>query len=133
MSDSNNRVVKNFFKALSGDDIDAAIALLSPDLVCHEMPPGVSGDREGARQLFVMLKAAFPNLVFTVEDTVNEDDRIVVRAKARGSQLGTFLDIPATGRNIEYSLVEILRIANDKIVERWGVADWLSVIHQLRA
>ena len=127
------RVVAEFFKALSGDDIGAAMALLSPDLVCHEMPPGVSGDRDGAKQLFVMLKAAFPDLTFTVEDALTEGDRIVARVKARGSQHGAFMDIQPTGKRVEYSLIEILRIAEGKILERWGVADWLSVIQQLRA
>ena len=132
MSDGNKKVVTDFFQALSGVDLDVAIALLSPDLVCHEMPPGVSGDRAGARQLFVMLKAAFPDLAFAVEDTVTEGDRIVARVRARGSQQGAFLDIPPTGKPVEYSLIEILRIADGKIAERWGVADWLSVIQQLR-
>jgi hypothetical protein len=34
---------------------------------------------------------------------------------------GTFLGLPPTGRQIEIEAISIFRIANGKIVERWGL------------
>lgn len=125
--------VAEFFVRLSEGRVDEAVELLAPGLVTHDMPPGVPPGREGARQLFLMLKTAFPNLRFVIEDTVTEGNKIAVRLTARGCHEGAFLGIPATGKEVEYVLVEVLRLENGLIDERWGVADWLAVMQQLGA
>lgn len=129
----NKTIVTDFFGRLSEGRVDAAIELLAPRLVTHEMPPGVPPGREGAKQVFLMLRTAFPDLRFVVEDTVTEGNKVAVRVTARGRQDGAFIGVPPTGKEVKYTLIELLRCEDGRIAERWGVADWFTVMQQLGA
>ena len=66
-----------------------------------------------------MLRAAFPDLHTTIEDIITEDDKMVIRLTARGTQREEFMGNPA-GAEVVMSEIHILRIANGKAVEHWG-------------
>ena len=50
-----------------------------------------------------------------------EGNKVVVCSVMRATHQGTFLGLPPTGRQIEIEAISIFRIANGKIVERWGL------------
>lgn len=54
----------NFFARLSEGRVDETVELFTPGLVTHDMPPEVPLCSEGAKQLFLMLRTAFPDLRF---------------------------------------------------------------------
>jgi predicted ester cyclase len=43
------------------------------------------------------------------------------------------MDIPPTGKTITYDEIFIVRLANGRIAETWGVVDVLSQMRQLGA
>jgi predicted ester cyclase len=51
----------------------------------------------------------------------------------RGTHEGELMGIPATGKQVEFTETHISRIANGKIVERWGEWDVLGMMQQLGA
>src|SRR5579871_6537873 len=52
--------MQRFYELINSGDTDAFIDLLAEEFVEHEAIPGVPPDREGTRQLFTMMRAAFP-------------------------------------------------------------------------
>lgn len=70
---------------------------------------------------YELFRAAFPDLATTIEDMIAEDDKVVVRSVMQATHQGTFLGLAPTGRPIEVEAISIFRIANGKIVERWGL------------
>ena len=53
---------------------------LAPDFVeREELPPGIPRDREGVKQLTIMLRSAFPDFKATIDDIVAEGDKVVIR------------------------------------------------------
>jgi predicted ester cyclase len=44
---------------------------------------------------------------------------------------GTFMGLPATGKSITMTGIEIFRIENGKIAELWGEANLLGLMQQL--
>jgi predicted ester cyclase len=46
---------------------------------------------------------------------------------------GTFLGLAATGRQIHFETVDVMRVRNGKITEHWGVANLFSLMQQLGA
>jgi steroid delta-isomerase-like uncharacterized protein len=88
--------------------------------------PGPAGPAAVARRAVEL--PAFPDLGVAIEDTLAEDDRVAVRATWRGSHLGAFRGVPASGRRIEFSAMEIWRVEAGKIRERWTSADIRRVI-----
>jgi predicted ester cyclase len=49
----------------------------------------------------------------------------------RGTHTGDFLGVPATGKQLQVRGIEIWRLADGKIVERWGIVDAAGVMEQL--
>jgi predicted ester cyclase len=76
-------------------------------------------------------RAAFEHLDVTVEDMVAEGDRVAARFTARGIHIGDFMDLPATGKSITMTGIEIFRIENSKIAPLWGEANLLGLMQQL--
>jgi predicted ester cyclase len=105
--------------------------LYAPDFVEHYAQPGVPPTREGFKQVAMALRSAFPDLRYTVEDAIEAGDMIVHRLSASGTMKGDLLGIPATGTRATWSEIHIGRVANERIVEHWGLVDQLGMLVQL--
>jgi steroid delta-isomerase-like uncharacterized protein len=106
--------------------------LVAADFVDHNAPsPDIPPGPEGVKQIFTMLRSAFPDFHVTVEDMLAEEDKVMARVTVHGTHKGEFIGIAPTGKLITMPVVDIVRIAGGKIVERWGVEDNLSMMQQL--
>lgn len=134
MSGQENKLVYRRFmeEVVNKGNFALADELLAEDVLEYEKLPGdLPPDGEGIRQLFGLLRAAFPDLVISIEDLVAEDDRVAARVTIRGTHNGDFPGIPATGREVCYEAIDISRIVDGKIVEHWGIPDYLTLFQQL--
>ena len=59
------------------------------------------------------------------------DDRVLTRVRLTGKHIGTVLDIPATGKAVEWTTTEIWRADNGVLTERWAQDDLLGLRAQL--
>jgi steroid delta-isomerase-like uncharacterized protein len=105
--------------------------LSGPNFVDHTAPPGVPPTAEGNKVFLTMLRAAFPDLHATIEDQVAEGDRVVQRVTTHGTMSGDFQGMPASGKEATWSGIHIIRFADGKAVEHWGVVDQLGMLAQL--
>lgn len=106
--------------------------IMAPDLVEHEaLPPGIPQTRDGVKQLFGLLRSAFPDLHVTIEDEMADRDMVAARITFRGTHRGEFAGIPATGRTVAWGAVDVVRVRGGRIVEHWGEVDRLSLLQQL--
>jgi predicted ester cyclase len=112
-------------------DVARMGALLAPGFLDHDPLPGKTGDAAGFRSGITSLRGVFPDLVYTVEDVLVSGDRTVVRGKCRGTQQGSFLGSTASGRAFTVGFIEILRMADGRIAERWGQKDVMKMLDQL--
>ncbi len=69
----------------------------------------------------------------TIDDMVAEGDQVAVRPTFTGTHRREFQGIPATGKWVESRIMVIYRVADDKIAERWEIADGLLTMAQLGA
>ena len=102
-----------------------------PNFVDHSAPPGVPPTNEGFKGFVAAFRAAFPDLHYTVEDSIAEGDRVVQRTTATGTMKGDFQGMPASGKSATWSEIHITRFENGKAVEHWGVTDQLGMLAQL--
>jgi steroid delta-isomerase-like uncharacterized protein len=114
---------------------DVAEAILAPDFQWHapNLPPDVSPDREGIKRYAAMLHTAYPDVRFTYEQTIAEGDKVVTYWTARATQQGPLMTIPATGRPIMVTGIDIFRIVDGRIAELWESWDQLGMLQQLGA
>ena len=105
--------------------------LCSPDLVEHQF--GLAGTGADAVQhvkdAIRDVHGAIPNISFTIEDAVESGDTIWVRVRGRGTATGPFFG-PPSGRPVDFTVVDIARIVDGRIVEHWGVPDRFAVLAQ---
>jgi steroid delta-isomerase-like uncharacterized protein len=106
---------------------------ISPDFVDRTPFPGADTSREGARQIFAMLRAAFPDHDAIVLDMIAEGDRVMTYKTFNGTHQGEFMGIPATGRPVSITVMDIVRYENGKIAEHWNVVDVAGLLQQLGA
>jgi predicted ester cyclase len=88
---------------------------------------------EDSKHFFVMLHSGFPGFQSTIEDLLSEGDKVVLRFTFRGTHQGEFMGIAPTGKQVTMSGINILRIADGKIVEMWNQEDVLGMMRQIGA
>ena len=135
MSAEENKAAQRRFyeEVVNGGKLDLIDQLVAPNFVEHEAFPGLSNDREGVKQFFALMRSAFPDLRMEVHDIIAEGDKVVTRVTIRGTHRGEFMGIAPTGKQINVATVDIVRFANGKVVEHWGVTDQLAMMQQLGA
>lgn len=106
--------------------------VVAPDFINHEAPPGIPNrGPEAMRQVVMMLRTAFPDLHFTVEELVAEGDTVAGRVTMSGTHEGPFMGIAPTGRAIRQAHMHFVRFADGKAIEQRGVRDDLGMMQQL--
>ena|SRR5438876_11632112 len=106
--------------------------LIAPDCINHEVPPGMNNlGPESARQVVIMLRTAFPDLHFTIEELVAEGDTVVGRVTMSGTHQGPFMGIAPTGCSFQQAQVQFVRFRDGKGIEHRAVRDDLGMMQQL--
>lgn len=129
----NKQLVEAFIRQLfSEGDLDAVDRYLDPAFVNHDPPfPGAPDGPEGMRQAAAMFRQAVPDWQSNVEQLVAESDIVVERFTASGTLRGELMGAQPKGQKLVLAGVNIFRIDGDRIVERWGRLDELSLLRQL--
>ena len=120
-----------FDEGFSTGDDTIVDELCSPDLAEHQF--GLAG---GGAEAIEHIKAAIrdlhgmaPDLTFTIEDAIESGDTIWVRARGRGTATGPFFG-PPSGRPLDFTVIDVARVVDGRIVEHWGVPDRFAVLAQ---
>ena len=119
-------------EGFSGGRLEVTDELIADDLVEHQdygadHAPGA----EGVRAVIRSLKRAFPDFRLEIQDVVVAGDVVWTRNVATGTNDGSFLGHPPTGRPIRIDVFDVLRVVDGRVVEHWGVPDRLGVLLQL--
>jgi len=131
-TEENKALVRRFVDEVqSRGNIDVLDGICSPEFVNHSAPPGVPPTCEGVKQLTAMFRQAFPDSYFTVEDMMAEGDKVATRKTFHGTHQGEFMGIPPTGQQVSMGLIDIVRIAEGRVVEHWSMGDNLGMMQQL--
>jgi steroid delta-isomerase-like uncharacterized protein len=130
----NKQLVDAFIQELfTKGDLDAVDHFLHPDFVDHDPPiPDAPTGAEGMRRAGVMFRQALPDWHSEIGQLVAEGDTVVERFRASGTHTGgPLMGVPPTGRTLVLDGINVFRIEDDKIVERWGRLDELGLLRQL--
>ena len=134
MSDptTHKALVAEFIDALfTNGDLGAVDRCLAPDFVNHDPFPGFAADREGLRQTAQLFRQGFPDWHSQLEALIAEDDLVTERFTARGTHRGELLGVSPTGHEVTLAGINIFRVQDGKLVERWGRTDDLGFLQQL--
>jgi steroid delta-isomerase-like uncharacterized protein len=123
---------RRMYDLLNSGDIDGFGERLADDFVEHEETPGLAPTKDGVLEFFRMQLAGFPDLRMEPQDVLVSDDKVVIRSKITGTHQGELMGIPATGRSVDVSVIDIIQFRDDGLAhEHWGVIDSMAMMQQL--
>jgi hypothetical protein len=134
---TNKATLNRLHDALNSGDEELIAAtiddIFDPDVRIGTPLPIEATGAQALKQVWTTLLRAYPDLHVTVQDMFGEGDRVVARNTVTGTHQGEYLGIPPTGRAVTYNEMFIVRFADGRIAETWGVVDLLSQLRQLGA
>lgn len=134
-SDARRGLIEKAWAAAWGQgDVDALDALLSPVYLRHGQDPHPQ-DLNAFKAAIVSTRAAFPDLVTTIDDIVVEGDRAAIRWHSSGTHENSLLGVPPTKRRVEVSGATFARFEGGRIVEEhvtWDPRSLLSALGVIR-
>ena len=115
-------------------DLDVADEILTPDFVLHvPFEPRELRGPEAVKQFISAYRQAFPDGHTTIEDQIAEGDMAVNRWRVTATHEGEFQGIAPTGKRVEVTGIDVVRIAEGKLAEGWVELDALAWLQQLGA
>ena len=102
-----------------------------PDMRMRTPLPIQATGAQAIKEVFATLHRAFPDLTVTVEDLIEEGDKVVARQTVTGTHRGEYMGHPPTGKTVTYNEIFIFLFTDGRIAETWGVVDVLSQMRQL--
>jgi steroid delta-isomerase-like uncharacterized protein len=125
-------LVRRLFEEVWNQGNLAAIdELFAPSYIRYDPAAPEAKGLAGFKQLVVMLRTAFPDLHFTLEEIIAEDDKVMTRALLRGTHRGEYLGIAPTGKPVAVMGMVVLRVTQGKFQEGWLMMDNLGLLQQL--
>jgi steroid delta-isomerase-like uncharacterized protein len=130
-TDQNKQVVQRFVEECwNQGNLNKASELLADQVRFHDpvfpnLNPGIQNIKnhiEGCRK-------AFPDLKFTIEDTIAERNEVVLHWRANGTHKGQFLGMQPTQRKVTVDGTSIYRLEGSKIAEshaNWNLASMMA-------
>lgn len=114
---------------------DRLKGLLPPELVAPAYRAEIAGfpamDSAAHGEFGRAFYAGFPDLFHTIDDVVVGDSRIAARFTLRGSNTGSFMGAPATGKHVEVSSIVMLTIVEGRVTHLRAIFDQLGLMKQL--
>jgi steroid delta-isomerase-like uncharacterized protein len=131
-AEANKKLALEAVERWSAGDLDGYLALYQPSCLTYGVGPEPL-DLVGLREFYEQIYAAFDGTKLTAEDLVAEDDRVVIRFTFRGTHVGEFMGVPASGAAVTMSGMSLLRYEHGLIVERWNTSDFFGLMQQIGA
>jgi len=131
LSEQNKAVFDKLMSALNAKDMATMESIIADDFVDNDAMPGMAPGKEGMIDMMRMFVGAFPNLTVVVAHRVAEGDLVAGVMTTEGTQTGEFMGMPASGKKFSIREMHMVRVANGKMAEHWGLANELSMMQQL--
>jgi predicted ester cyclase len=115
---------------LNSRDVDALGEVAAVDYLDHAAFPGHAPGLVGLKQrVTTLIQALDP--YWTIHDIVAEGDMVVLRWSHKGTHVGEFLGIPATGRKFISRGIDMYRVRDGLMAEHWNVVDMFGFCQQV--
>ena len=134
MLQDNAEIVRRFVdEVITAGKIDSADQYVWEDVVEQVPLPGQGPGLEGLKDIVRAMRAAFPDIVFSIKEQITEGDKVASRFEWTGTHKGEFFGIPATDRNVRVWGVVFDRLENGRIKDTRIIMDTLGLMTQLGA
>lgn len=130
----NKQVVSSFnVQVIQNGRRDVFEALMADNFVNHSAPAGMPNGPMSMWNTFdQVLRPALAGLTVTIHDQIAEGDKVVTRKTISGVHVGPLMGIPATGKPVTIDVIDVVRVADGRYAEHWGLNTLAAALNQLR-
>ncbi len=119
-------------EAWNSHDIEEVLDFYSPEYIGEDVGQAfLLRGHEGIRAMLENYWQAFPDLEFTVTDTVVQDSRVAIVWIAEGTHQGTILNIPPTGHRVAVRGVSIIDVEDGLVVRGQYIWDLAGMLRHM--
>lgn len=132
-AEDNRIVARRWIDAFNARDDTAEAAARTTDYLAHA-PASIETaalDSDAWVEFLGAFLEGFPDLHLEVLDSSADEGTTAQRILFTGTHTGTFRGLPPTGREVEFSGLEINRMVDGKVAEHWFQLDAVTLFEQL--
>jgi len=130
-TDQNNAFVKQMLnEVMNGYKLSLIDQLIAPNFQHHGIPDAKGGPA-GFRETLQGFLTAFPDFHINMEHVAADGDLIATRGYWTGTNTGSFMGIPATGKKVRVDYIDFWKLQNGKAIENWVSMDMQAMMTQL--
>jgi hypothetical protein len=120
MSEENKELVRRHYREINAHNFDTIAELFADERL-----------GAGVGRGFATYLGAFPDLHFSIEELIAEDDKVVCRSIFTGTHDGEVKGVAPTGRHVSVDMAEIYRVRDGQFVSYWCQTDVAGMLRQL--
>ena len=130
--DNYKKYVALWYEAFDRHDPATLDRILSENWKESPSEPGTKpAGREDVKGMLVKLTTTFPDFRITIDDIIQEGNKVVVRSTITGTQAKEFRGFASKGRRMTMQAIDIHEFKDGKIVHTWHSEDWMTGLRQL--
>jgi steroid delta-isomerase-like uncharacterized protein len=130
----NEAVARRWYEdALNNADLSVLDEILSPDVAYHSgsLPPQSIDEIKDV--ILAPVLVGFPDVEYTIDQVITDDDNVVLIWHATGTQTGEYQGFPASGKQANWTGINVFRFECGKVVELWAEFNALGRMQQIGA
>ncbi|MFQ6043361.1 MAG: ester cyclase, partial [Candidatus Poribacteria bacterium] len=130
--EANKAVVMRFAEEVFNQKkLDVVDEIHHPGAIGHDPNVSPMEDIAQMKQVIGAYHIAFPDFHATNDALIAEGDMVVGRWTVTATHQGDFFGIPATGKPVQWTAINMFRFADGKIAESWWAYDALGILQQI--
>jgi predicted ester cyclase len=123
--------IERIFEIFNRRAFDELDDIFHPDYVEHS----AMGDLRGVAAFKEFVQSwidAFPDVRFEISNVIVEDDLAAWQARLIGTNTGSLMGMPPTGKSVDITGVQMGRLSSDdRPIEHWAGNEMLMLMQQL--
>ncbi|BDD07815.1 hypothetical protein FUAX_02470 [Fulvitalea axinellae] len=127
---SGKKLVESWFKNIDSQDFEAVGELMADEHTFHSpMSPTPIKAIEHLDMMWTM-SDSFSG-IHLLDQVIEDGNNVVVRGRWAGKHTREYHGIPASGKKVEFSWIDIFEIVDGKVVNEYFEMDPTSIIEQI--
>jgi steroid delta-isomerase-like uncharacterized protein len=128
-------IARQFYALINGLDNGHALwtAAVTEQWTASPAFPSAPNQVAGYPLAIAAFRKGFPDLRFRIDEVVIRDAFVAIHLTVTGTHQDEFSSIPATGKMVCFTAMDIHRIDNGRIAETWHAEDFTKMVAQLKA
>ena len=128
MEDEYPTLLHRWFGEVWNNQNEAVIdEMMAEDVVVHGLGDTAIIGRKAFKGFYEAFRNAFPDIVVTVDEVIQDGEKIAGRVTVRGSHMGDTLGFAATNRPTHFTGIGLCTVRDGKFIEVWNEFNFMKM------